>query len=78
MNKEMIHRVKIAGEYQKKAIRALFPEEMGGHLDVIEKEWKMMIMEVAAELLKECSKSNVCRDGQRSEQTSEVKKVDIV
>lgn len=78
MNKEMIHRVKIAGEYQKKAIRALFPEEMGGHLDVIEKEWKMMIVEVAAELLKECSKSNVCRDGQRSEQTSEVKKVDIV
>ena len=78
VNKEMIHRVKIAGEYQKKAIRALFPEEMGGHLDVIEKEWKMMIVEVAAELLKECSKSNVCRDGQRSEQTSEVKKVDIV
>lgn len=78
MNKEMIHRVKIAGEYQKKAIRALFPEEMGGHLDVIEKEWKMMIVEVAAELLKECSKSDVCREEQRREQTSEVKKVDIV
>lgn len=74
----MIHRVKIAGEYQKKAIRALFPEEMGGHLDVIEKEWKMMVMEVATELLKECGKSDACRDGQRREQTSEVKKVNIV
>lgn len=78
MNKEMIHRVKIAGEYQKKAIRALFPEEMGGHLDVIEKEWKMMIVEVAAELLKECGKSDACRGEQHREQTSEVKKVDIV
>lgn len=74
----MLQRVKIAGEYQKKAIRALFSEEMGGHLDVIEKEWKMMIMEVAVELLKECGKSDACRDGQRREQTSEVKKVNIV
>lgn len=74
----MLQRVKIAGEFQKKAIRALFPEEMGGHLDVIEKEWKMMVMEVAAELLRECGKSDACRDGQRREQTSEVKKVNIV
>lgn len=34
-NKEMLQRIKTAGEYQKKAIRALFPEEIGGHLDVI-------------------------------------------
>lgn len=74
----MLHRVKIAGKFQKKAIRALFPEEMGGHLDVIEKEWKMMVMEVAAELLRECGKSDACRDEQRREQTSEVKKVNIV
>lgn len=74
----MLHRVKIAGEYQKKAIRALFSEEMGGHLDVIEKEFKMMVVEAAAELLKEWSKGDVCRDRQRPEQTSEVKKVNIV
>lgn len=78
MNKEMLHRMKIAGEYERKAIRALFPERMGEHLDVIEKELKMMAMEVAAELLKECNKSDACRNEQSHEQTSKVKKVDIV
>lgn len=74
MNKEMIDRMKIAGEYQRKAIRALFPEEMSEHLDVIEKELKMMVMEAVTELLKECNRSDACRNGQ----TSNVKKVDIV
>lgn len=78
MNKETIQRLKIAGEYQKKAIHALFPEEMGEHLDVIEKELKMMVMELATELLKECNRSDVCKGGQSHEQTSKVKKVDIV
>lgn len=90
MNKEMLHRMKIAGEYQRKAIRALFPEEMGKHLDVIEKEMKMMVMEAVAELLKNCNKDGDCRDGQSYEesheqgyeqstrQTSKVKKVDIM
>ena len=78
MNKEMIHRIQIAGEYQRKAIRALFPEEMGEHMDVIEKELKMMVMEVTTELLKECNRSDACRDRQSHEQTSKVKKVDIV
>ena len=78
MNEEMLQRMKIAGEDQKKAIRALFSEETGKHLDVIEKEMKMMVMEVAAELLKKCNKGDTCRDGQGHEQTSKVKKVDIV
>lgn len=78
MNKEMLHRMKIAGEYQRKAIHALFPEEMVRHLDVIEKEMKMMVTEAAAELLKNCSKSDKCRDIQSYEKPSKVKKVDIV
>lgn len=78
MNKEMIDRMKIAGEYQRKAMRALFPEEMSEHMDVIEKELKMMVMEVITELLKECNRSDDCRDRQSHEQTSKVKKVDIV
>ena len=78
MNEEMLHRMKIAGEYQKKAIRALFPEEVGKHLDVIKKEMKMMVMEAAAELLKNCNKGDAYRDGQGHEQTAKVKKVDIV
>lgn len=78
MNKEMIHRMKIAGEYQKKAIRALLPDEMSEHLDVIEKELKTMVMEVTTGLLKECNKSDVCRNEPSHEQTLKVKKVDIV
>lgn len=78
MNQEMLHRIKTAGEYQRKAIRALFPKEMGEHLDVIEKEMKMMVMETAQELLKNCNKGNTDQNGQNCEQTSKVKKVDIV
>lgn len=71
MNKEMLHRLKTAGEYQSKAIHALFPEEMGKHLDVIEKEMKMMVVEVAAELLKNCNKDETCRDGHNYERNYE-------
>ncbi len=94
MNKEMLYRLKKAGEYQSKAIHALFPEKMGRHLDVIEKEMKMMVMEVAAELLKNCSNDDAYRGGhsyeesheesrkqryeQNSSHTSKVKKVDII
>lgn len=78
MNKEMLHRMKIAGEYQRKAIHALFPEEMGRHLDVIEKEMKMLVAEAASGLFKNCNKSDECRDVQSYEQKSKVIKVDIV
>lgn len=78
MNKEMTDRIKIATEYQRKAIRALFPEKMGDHLNVIEKELKMMAMEVVAELLKDCNESDVFKERPGQEQTSKVKKVDIV
>lgn len=77
-NQEMIDRIKIAKEYQRKAIRALVPEEMGEHLDVIEKELKMMVMEVITELLKGCNANDVFKERPSQEQTSKVKKVDIV
>lgn len=78
MNKERLHRIKLAGEYQRKAVRALFPEEMGRHLDVIETEMKMMVTELAAELLKNCKKGDACGNGQGNEQKPEVRKVDIL
>jgi len=74
----MIHRIQIAGEYQRKAVRALFPEEMREHLDAIEKELKMMVKESVTELLKEYNKSNVCREEQGHKQKPKAKKVDIV
>ena len=51
MNKEMMKRLRTAGKYQKKALRALFPEEMSGHLDVIEGEVKAMFMDLAFEMI---------------------------
>ena len=41
----MINRLKEAAEYQKKAIRALFPERMLKHMDVIGNEIKLMVAE---------------------------------
>ena len=46
MNTEILERIMTAKEYQKKAVYALFPEEMSGHLEVIEKELKMMTAEL--------------------------------
>ncbi len=56
-NMEMISRFRTAAGYQKQAIRALFPERMSGHLDVIENEIKLMITEAAMEMLKEAGSS---------------------
>lgn len=77
MNKEILRRVKTAGEYQKKAIRALLPEKVNGHLDAIEKELKIMVREMAAEMGKEGKKREACEEEQSAERVSKVKKVDI-
>lgn len=76
MNREILNRLKTAGEYQRKAIYALFPEKVGRHLDVIEKELKMMAVEIAADVVKEYRK---CDGGEPDDKKEpEVKKVDIV
>ncbi len=77
MSKEMLRRMKTAGEYQKKAVRALFPERMAGHLDVIENEIRMMLLEAVADVMKECRKQED-EEEQACEKTSGVKKVDIM
>lgn len=78
MNKEVFKRLKTAGEYQKKAIYALFPDNVSRHLDVIEKELKMMAVEIAADVVKECRKCDRYGGAQDDGKESEVKKVDIV
>ncbi|MBR6664421.1 MAG: hypothetical protein IKL22_01740 [Lachnospiraceae bacterium] len=77
MNSEVAGRIKLAGEYQRKAIYALFPEKVSEHLTVIEKELKMIALEVLAEVLKERNESHTFNEQQSREQTSKVKKVDI-
>ena len=78
MNKELLNRLIMAGEYQKQAIYALLPEKVSRHLDVIQKELKMMAVEIAADVVKECRKCDNCGGGQDHKKESEVKKVDIV
>lgn len=78
MSKEMFRRLKTAGEYQRKAIYALFPEKISGHLDVIERELKMIAAEIAADVVKEYRKCDSCCGDQDCKKESEVKKVDIV
>ena len=59
MNKEILDRLMTAKSYQKKAVYALFPEEMSVHLDAIEKEIKAM----AAELIEAWLQNEHEKDG---------------
>ncbi len=69
MNTEILERIMTAKEYQKKAVYALFPEEMSGHLEVIEKELKMM----TAELVKAWVENGQSRaDKNKSEESDHV------
>ncbi len=50
----MINRIKTAAGYGRQAVRALIPESMQGHLDVIEKELGAMFKEAMADMVREC------------------------
>lgn len=76
MHSDMVVRLKTAGEYQRKAIRALFPEEMGGHLDVIEKEVKLMAAELLADLVKG-KNDGACREEKSPKAGCKAQKIDI-
>lgn len=58
MKADMINRVMEARKYQKKAIMALFPESISGHIEVIEKELSAMFMEYAVEMASQYMKQN--------------------
>ncbi len=73
MNKDMIRRMKTAGMYQKKAIRALFPEEMSEHIDVIENELKAMFMEMAMDIYMNAKMDDVREDREKEEDVSGIK-----
>ena len=77
MNKEMMGRLKTAAGYQKKAIRALLPEGMEGHLDVIEKEVKMMLAEAAAGFFTGCMSGTEAKGEPEDRQDKGSRKVTI-
>ena len=63
MSKKILDRIMTATAYQKKAVYALFPEEMGVHLDAIKKEIKAMAVEIMEAWLRDdCEKGgNDCK-----------------
>lgn len=67
MNADIMERLVEASKYQKKAIMALFPDNMAGHLKVIEKEISAMFMEYAMEVAEQCMQK---KDTFRREETS--------
>ncbi len=77
MNSEMVSRLKTAAGYQRQAIRALLPEGMDEHLDVIEKELKSMVAETMTKVMEERAKSACKSDETADKAESKVKKVTI-
>ena len=73
MSSEMVRRLKVAGDYQRKAIKALFPEEMSGHMDVIEREVKAMLVELAMEIIRDQKVTS-----EKEQENNKTKKVDIL
>lgn len=70
MSKEMYQRLRTA-------VYALFPDNMGRHLEVIEKELKVMAAELAADVMRECRQCGGCGEEPDHNKEPEVKKVDI-
>lgn len=78
MKQETISRIRQAGEYQKKAVMALFPERAQEHLAVIERELKMMAMETLVELMDACKKEEEDKKEQSTSEKPGVKRVHII
>lgn len=76
MSKEILDRIMTATVYQKKAIHALFPEEMGVHLDAIEKEIKAMAVEIMEAWLRDEREKSV-NDGKSYETGKDSDKTNI-
>ena len=77
MNKNMIKRLKTAAAYQKKAMRALLPESVSGHLETIEQEFKAMAFDLVMEYGKNAFSDDE-KSYNRESENSKAKKVDIL
>lgn len=77
MNKEMFGRIKTAAGFQRQAIRALLPEGMEGHLDVIEGEIKAMFAEAVTKVMADHVTGECKSDATEDKANTKVKKVTI-
>ena len=75
MNRETRNRIKEAKQYEMLALKALFPKEAQGHIEVIEQEIKAMLMECVLDFVTQDSKESGTKESE--EQVKKVKKVTI-
>ena len=71
-NREIIDRFREAAAYQRKAVRCLIPERLGGHLEIIGNELKLMLTETAADILKDCVGQAFCGAGAGYKKETEI------
>ncbi|MBC3796130.1 hypothetical protein [Acetobacterium tundrae] len=72
MRSEFIEKMIQAKKIEKEAFSSLLPKSMVGHMDVIEKEMKMMIRELAMECV-----IDAAHPGSEPKEEKKVKKVTI-
>lgn len=78
MKRDFAERLCTAGEYQKKAVRALFSDKMNGHLDVIEREVKAMFVEMLSDVMSECQTERKRESGPKAAKGENARKIDIL
>jgi len=74
MNREFIKKMILAKKYEKEAFMSLLSPEMAGHVQVIEKEVKGMIFDLAKEWA--CDLSSAA-NATENDENDQVKKVTI-
>ena len=75
MSREFIEKMMEAKKLEKEALMLLFPDKVKGHLDVIGKELKSMLMECVLDSSTEPVEGT--SEAKRSQGKDNVKKVDI-
>lgn len=73
MNKELFNRLCEVKKYQSMAIKSLFSENMANHIDIIDKEIKVMIVECISDLIS----PNIFESKDKKVENKSVKKVNI-
>ncbi|WP_115028296.1 hypothetical protein [Acetobacterium bakii] len=77
MNREFLKNMMLAKKYEKEAFMSLMSPTMAKHVDVIEKEVKAMIFELAKDWACDLSSAANASEDDDSGQEKKVKKVNI-
>lgn len=78
MNHEFADKMKEARKLEKEAFMLLLPENIRGHVEVIEKEMKAILRESVSDCIKECLGDKGNQTGGQESSKSKINKVEIV